>query len=76
MKWNIVSWILTTGFGVLSAWLSRVAKHNKDKADLLTPVIQGVEAAGNQLTKTAIETAATRAGVESRLNVEVKKLTR
>ena len=69
--------IISGGLGLLSAGLGWIAKKKSDQAALLPAIITGVEsAAGNQEVKAAIEKVARAAGVESRLNALVQKITK
>ena len=61
----------------VSGVLGFIAKIKSDKAKLLPAVISGIEAAGDAAApvKQSIQNIATAAGVQSRLNAEVQRLT-
>jgi len=61
----------------VSGVLGFIAKIKSDKAKLLPAVISGIEAAGDAAApvKQSIQTIAAAAGVQSRLNAEVQRIT-
>ena len=70
--------IVSGGLGLVAAGLTWIAKRKSDqKAALLPAIITGVESAEtNQEVKESIEKVARAAGVESRLNAAVQKITK
>jgi len=69
--------IAATGFGLLSGALGFIAKAKSDKAALVPTLIAGIETAANNAdVKKSIQTVATAAGLEDRLNVHVRDVIR
>jgi flagellar hook-basal body complex protein FliE len=75
---NPTSPLIEIGLGAIAAGAAWVAKRKNDKAaaneQLLKVVIQAIDALDNDETKTAIQTHASRVGVEGELHDVVKKV--
>jgi|GEM_PF-6730358 len=70
MDWNtILPLILTLVIAGLGVWRTRVAKKGeKDKAELLDAIIDGVEIAKDITTKQVIDAKVSDAGMKSKLD--------